>query len=82
MDHEDRTQSLSTFVAGLALGAVIGAGAALLTAPRNGRGTRRRLRRAADGVRHTTTERFDEIADEFRDRVDQAVDGARRRLRR
>lgn len=82
MDHEERNSSLGTFVAGLALGAVIGAGAALLSAPQSGRGTRRRLRRAAGDVRHTTAERFDDIADEFRERVDQAVDGARRRLRR
>lgn len=82
MEHDDRSEQVVNFLTGLALGAVIGAGVALLTAPRSGRGTRRRLQRTASSVRSNTSDRFEELADDLKGRVDDAVDGARKRLRR
>lgn len=68
------------FVSGLLVGAFIGASVALLTAPQSGRKTRRRIVRAADDVRTTATDQLEEIADEVKGRVDEAIRGARRKL--
>lgn len=79
MNSETDRQVVS-FMTGLALGAVIGAGVALLTTPESGRRNRKRIKRAAGEIRGTATERFDDIATEVRDKVDDALRGARRRL--
>jgi gas vesicle protein len=76
----DREAQVLNFVAGLALGAVIGAGIALLIAPDSGRRTRRRLRRATDDLKETAGDRWEELADDVKGRVDDAVKGARKRF--
>jgi gas vesicle protein len=73
-DHE---RQVTNFMTGLLLGAVIGAGLALLTAPAPGRKTRKRLRRAAVGARHSATDRLDHLADEVKGKVDEVVRSAR-----
>lgn len=70
------------FVSGLLLGAVIGAGVALLAAPDTGRATRKRLRRAAVGLRTDAADRWDELADDVKEKVDSALKGARKRITR
>jgi gas vesicle protein len=75
--HEDQ---LVGFVAGLLLGAAIGATAAILSAPQSGRRTRRKLGRAAVEIRQSTGDRWDDVAEEVRNRVDEALKGARKRL--
>jgi gas vesicle protein len=79
MDH-DRERQVTNFITGLILGAVIGAGVALLTAPGPGRKTRKRLKRAAAGVRETASDRLDRLADEMKGKVDEVVKGARGRF--
>lgn len=79
MDSAQERQAMS-FLSGLILGAVIGAGVALLTTPQPGRKTRRRLRKAARRVRGTATDRLDDIAGELKGKVDEAVELARGRL--
>lgn len=69
------------FVAGMVCGAVIGAGVALLLAPDSGRKTRKRLGRAADDLRESATDRWDEIADDVRGRVEDALATARKKVR-
>ena len=76
MDYDDETRVFS-FLSGLALGAVIGAGITLLTAPYSGRRTRRRIRRAAVGLRDSATDRWDDLASDVKGRVDEAIRGAR-----
>jgi gas vesicle protein len=76
-DHESQ---VFNFIAGLVLGAAIGAGIALLTAPDTGRRTRRRLRNVAGELRETAEDRWDELADDVKGRVDDAVKGARKRF--
>lgn len=76
-DHE---RQFANFISGLVLGAVIGAGVALLTAPRPGRKTRKRLRKAAAGMRGTASDSLDQLADEVKGRVDEVVRSARGRL--
>ena len=76
----DRQAHVFNFIAGLALGAVIGAGIALLTAPDSGRRTRRRISRAAGEIRETAGDRWEELADDVKGRVDEAIKGARKRL--
>jgi gas vesicle protein len=79
MDQEHDRQ-VANFISGLLLGAVIGAGVALLTAPRPGRRTRKRLRRAAWWMRETASDRLDRLADEMKSKVDEVVKGARSRF--
>jgi gas vesicle protein len=67
MDAEGGSGKARTFAAGLILGALVGAGLALLLAPQSGADTRRSLARKA---RH--------LADDARDRYDDA----RQRVRR
>jgi gas vesicle protein len=76
----DRETQVFNFVAGLLLGAVIGAGVALLTAPDSGKRTRRRLRKVAGELRETAGDRWDEVSDEVKGRVGDAMKGARKRL--
>lgn len=67
MDAEGGSGKARTFAAGLILGALVGAGLALLLAPQSGAETRRDL-----------AHRARRLADETRDRYDEA----KRRLRR
>lgn len=76
--HEDQ---LVGFIAGLLLGAAIGATAALLSAPQSGRRTRRKLGRTALEIRKSTGDRWDEVAEDVRTKVDETLKGARKRLR-
>ena len=73
-DHEGQ---VFNFLTGLVLGAFIGAGAALLSAPQSGRRTRRKIKRVASGARDNAGDRWDALADDVKDRVDDALRGAR-----
>jgi gas vesicle protein len=79
MDHEEDTH-VTSFLSGLICGAAIGAAVALLMAPDSGRKTRKRIHRAAEDLRETATDRWDEVADDVRDRVEEVLDGARKRM--
>lgn len=79
MESENESGILN-FVSGLVLGAVIGAGIALLTAPDNGRSTRRRLRRAASRLKSGAGDKWEGLSDDVGRKVEQAVRGARKRL--
>jgi gas vesicle protein len=79
MEYDHEAQVLN-FLSGLVLGAVIGAGVAMLTAPQSGRRTRRRIRKVAGDIRHTATDRWDDLADDVKVRVDDAIDGARKKF--
>jgi gas vesicle protein len=81
MEYDNDAQFVN-FFAGLLLGAVIGAGIALLSAPESGRKTRRRLRKAATDLRDSAGDRWEEVADDVKRKVDEAIEGARDRLPR
>lgn len=78
--ESDRKSLVVSFVSGLLLGAVIGAGVALLSAPESGRSTRRRLKKAASGLKDGAADRWDELTEDVKERVDAALKGARKRL--
>lgn len=80
MEYEEDQEHVVSFMSGLLLGTFIGAGVALLMAPQPGRRTRKRIRRVASGFRENATDRFDDLADEVKVRVDDAVRGARGRF--
>ena len=65
------------FIAGLVLGALVGAGVALLVAPERGRVTRKRLKRLVRRVKGDARERLDD----WRDDVKQEVARRRREIR-
>lgn len=71
---------LTGFVTGLLLGTLIGASAAYLTAPQSGKKTRKRLSKTAVGIRKSSADRWDELAEDVKDRVDDAISGARKRI--
>ena len=62
------------------MGAIVGAGIALLAAPEAGMRTRRRIRRVAGELRDSASDHWDDVATDVKDRVDDAVRGARRRF--
>lgn len=80
MEYDSNERQVGTLIAGLALGVVIGAGLALLTAPESGRKTRRRLRRTTGRLKGDAGDRWEEFADDVKGRVDDAVRAASKRL--
>jgi gas vesicle protein len=79
MEYDDDTQVIN-FISGLLLGAILGVGVALLTAPQPGRRTRRRIQRAAVDLRGNATDRWDDLADDVKGKVDDAIEHARKRF--
>lgn len=74
----DSERTVLSFAAGLALGAAIGAGVALLTTPESGTKTRKRLRRGARRISRTSSSRLDDLASELKGKIDDAVSAASR----
>src|SRR5206468_10909446 len=54
---------VGVFGAGIAIGAVLGAGLAMLYAPQSGAATRRAIRRKALDIREDARDRWDELGD-------------------
>jgi gas vesicle protein len=77
---DGQQDQLVGFVTGLLLGAAIGASVAFLTAPQSGSRTRKKLGKTAKGLRKSTTDRWDDLAEDVKDRVDDALSGARKHL--
>ncbi len=78
----DQDARLINFLSGVACGAVIGAGVALLMAPDSGRKTRRKIHRAADDLRDTAYDRWDDLTDDVKARVEEALKEARKGMKR
>jgi uncharacterized membrane protein YfcA len=72
-------QEVALFGAGVALGVLLGAGGALLTAPRTGAETRAALTARAARLRRTTSRRSHDAWDDLRDELRQARRALRRR---
>ncbi len=66
------------FVLGVVIGALIGAGVALLLAPDSGKRTRRRIRRSAEGLSDAAGDRLQTVADDARQLADDARKSAER----
>ncbi len=79
MEYEQDANAVS-FVSGLILGAVLGAGIALLTAPDSGHRTRRRIRRVATDAKDSAGDQLDDFAEDVKRRVDDAVNATRKRF--
>lgn len=75
-------QEVALFGAGVALGVILGAGGALLTAPRTGAETRAALGARAARFRRTTSRRSRNAWDELRDELHEARRSLRNRKRR
>lgn len=73
-DEDTAVRGGGYFVAGLIVGALVGASAALLLAPDSGKGTRRKLQRRFQDIR-------EEAASELRDAGRAARREFRRRIR-
>jgi hypothetical protein len=79
---ETNWQEVALFGAGLALGVILGAGGALLTAPRTGAETRAAIGARAARLRRTTARRGRNAWDDLRDELRQARRALRNRKRR
>lgn len=66
------------FAAGVALGGLIGAGTALLLAPRSGRRTRRKIRHAAEDLGDRAEETLEHAAEDARRYAEEARRAAER----
>lgn len=77
---QENHDHLTGFLTGLLLGTLIGASAAYLTAPQSGKKTRKRLSKTAVGIRKNSADRWDDLAEDMKDRVDDAISGARKKL--
>jgi len=75
-------QEVALFGAGLALGVILGAGGALLTAPRTGAETRAALGARAARLRRSGVRHSENAWDELRDELRQAKRKLRNRKRR
>lgn len=64
-DSEFDWERVAVFAAGIALGAMLGAGAALLTAPLSGAETRRMLRRGARKAAWRGRDAWEDLRDEL-----------------
>jgi len=76
--QEDERQAIS-FIAGVALGALIGAGVALLLAPQSGQRTRRHIVRAAEDLTEGARDTIGDAAEDARRAARQAAHRAERR---
>jgi hypothetical protein len=65
MYYEEERGGGGAFIAGLALGAILGAGLTMLLAPQSGRSTRRQLRKAMGETRIGSAS-FGDVSDELR----------------
>jgi gas vesicle protein len=77
MSYEDERAAFS-FVTGMALGALVGAGVALLMAPQSGRRTRRQIVRTAEDWGESAGERLQDATDEVRRVAEDALKVAER----
>lgn len=77
----DEIQDSVTFIAGLTIGALIGAASALLMAPQSGKRTRRDIARRAERLGDTASERFGEARDEATRLADRTRSETRRLAR-
>jgi hypothetical protein len=75
-------QEVALFGAGLALGVILGAGGALLTAPRTGAETRAALSARAARLRRSTVRHSQGAWDDLRDELRQAKRALKNRKRR
>jgi gas vesicle protein len=66
MDRESGNSGVRTFAAGLLIGALVGAGIALLVAPSSGEETRRMIARRARRLAADARERYDEARHQLR----------------
>lgn len=81
MENEHET-TVANFVSGFVLGAIVGAGIALLTAPDKGRETRGRIRSYAGELKGGASEQLESFAGDVKGRIDDALRGAKSRLGR
>jgi gas vesicle protein len=66
MEKEGGNGGVRTFAAGLMIGALVGAGVALLLAPQSGEETRRALARRARRLADDARERYDDVKHQLR----------------
>src|SRR3954452_1041781 len=75
-------QHVAIFAAGLAIGVTVGAGTALLLAPKSGRDTRRSIARKGRRLRSRTQDAWDDLRDELREAASRSGKSLKSVLRR
>ena len=85
MSENDEKNVVVNFLAGVGIGAIIGAGIALLMAPKSGVETREDLRKAAQDLSKSTEElrrRSAEIIETAKSKVQQAYEAGRETIQK
>lgn len=77
MENSEYRDTLN-FLVGLAVGALIGSGAALLMAPQSGRRTRKQIVHKAEELTDAATDRFEDARDDARRIAGRTTRDARR----
>lgn len=72
---------LLVFLAGLVLGALVGAAAMLLLAPRAGQQTRSQIQKQGANLRHHAVESMEEVVTEAGDKANQFTDSVQKQAR-
>lgn len=75
MYYQDESHT-AYFLAGMAVGLLMGAGIAMLSAPQSGRRTRRKIRHAVSGATGNLGDGWEDLGDELK----SALEAGRRRL--
>ena len=85
MSENDEKNVVVNFLAGVGIGAIVGAGIALLMAPKSGTETREDLKKAAQDLAKSTEElrkRSSEIIETAKAKVQQAYDAGRETIQK
>jgi gas vesicle protein len=72
--RENTVNQFGSFVAGLLIGGLSGAGAMLLLAPQSGKKTRAQIQKKSDDLRKQTTKAAEDALDQVRGKAHQITD--------
>jgi len=77
VEHKDSGNNATSAIAGLVIGGLAGAGAALLLAPQSGKETRAQIQQKTVELRDRTTDTVDDAVAQVKSKTHEITDGVR-----